>query len=148
MRRSLILVLGLFFAGTLAHGGDANKDDLKLLQGEWKFVERVIDGKKGELEGTWKIVGNEIIYGPDSKVKAVFKIDATKKPKTFDFDHVSKDPKQEQKGILGIYEVDGDTFRLCVVIPGKEVESPKAFESKEGSGHTYTLLKRVKDKEK
>jgi hypothetical protein len=47
------------------------------------------------------------------------------------------------KGVKGIYEIDGDTLRICVAKKGKE--RPKTFESKEGSGHVLTVMKRVKD---
>ena len=96
MSRVVALFLGVFFCSALASSaGDAGEEDLKRLQGKWKFVERIIDGKKGDLDfkGTWMISGNEIIYGPGAKVRAVFKLDATTKPKTFDFDHVAKDGK-------------------------------------------------------
>ena len=128
----------------VSSAGDATKEDLKRMQGKWKFVERIIDGKKVDQKATWTFSGNEIIYGPDSDRRAVLKLDATTKPKTFDFDHVSKDGKIIDK-VLGIYEIEGDTFKICVTIPGKSAARPKAFESKEGSGHTLTVLQRVKD---
>ncbi len=44
--------------------------------------------------------------------------------------------------LLGIYEIDGDTFRACFAKPGKE--RPKDFECKAGSEHTLTVWKREK----
>jgi uncharacterized protein (TIGR03067 family) len=141
----MVFCLGfLFFGAFVSSAGDASKEDLKRMQGKWKFVERIIDGKKGDQKGTWTFSGNEIIYGPDANIRAVLKIDAATKPKTFDFDHVSKDGKVMEK-IMGIYDIEGDTFKICVTIPGKSAARPKAFESKEGSGHTLTVLQRVKD---
>jgi uncharacterized protein (TIGR03067 family) len=148
MKRAAVLLVGLLFLGASVQGaGDATKDDLKRLEGKWKFVERVIDGKKGDLKGTWTITGNKLSYASDSDVWAVLHLDATTKPKTFDFDHDSKDPKKAEKGIKGIYAIDGDTLKVCVAIPGKAKDRPKSFESKEGSGLALTVLKRVKDKE-
>jgi hypothetical protein len=39
-------------------------------------------------------------------------------------------------------EVKGDTHRVCFAAPGKP--RPKAFESKEGSGHMLQTYKRAK----
>jgi uncharacterized protein (TIGR03067 family) len=148
MRRAVALFLGVFLCGALACGAaDAGKktgkEDHKRLLGEWEYVEQIIDGKKVDQKGTWTFSGNQILYGPDAKVHAVFKLDATKRPRTFDFDHVAKDGKIVDK-VLGIYELEGDTLKLCVSIPGKSDARPRAFESKEGSGHTLTVLRRVK----
>jgi uncharacterized protein (TIGR03067 family) len=144
MKQLATFVIGLLSLCSFAYGGgDANKDDLKQLQGKWEFVERIIDGKKGDLKGTWIITGNEISYGPNRIVKAVFKLDTATKPKSIEYDDVSKDPNVvTPKGVKGIYEIDGDTLRICVAKKGKE--RPQAFESKEGSGHVLTILKRVK----
>jgi uncharacterized protein (TIGR03067 family) len=149
MRRAVALFFGFFFCGALASGaGDAGKnagkEDHKRLLGTWKLVERIIDGKKVDQKGTWTFSGNQILYGPDAAVHAVFKLDATKRPRTLDFDHVAKDGKILDM-VLGIYELEGDTLKLCVSIPGKSDVRPRTFESKEGSGHTLTVLQRVKD---
>ena len=41
---------------------------------------------------------------------------------------------------LGIYEVNGDTWKHCFALDKR----PTEFGSKEGSGVTYIVLKRVK----
>jgi uncharacterized protein (TIGR03067 family) len=35
--------------------------------------------------------------------------------------------------VLGVYELDGDEFRICYAPPGKE--RPKDFSAKAGTGH-------------
>src|SRR5436309_1404709 len=112
MKRSAAFLIGLLSLCSFAYGGgDTNKDDLKKLEGKWEFSERIIDGKQGDLKGTWTITGNEITYGPNRIVKAVIKLNATTKPKSLDYDDVSKDPEVvTQKGVEGIYEIDGDTL--------------------------------------
>jgi uncharacterized protein (TIGR03067 family) len=145
MKQALALSLGILLLGAAPRGGgDASKDDLKKLQGKWKAVERIIDGKKIEAQGHWTISGNEITYDTDPDVKAVFKLDAGTKPKSLDFDHIAKDPTKTIKGFKCIYEIVGDTFKLCVQVnEGKD--RPKTFDSKEGSGHNLHVMKRVKD---
>jgi uncharacterized protein (TIGR03067 family) len=103
------------------------------------------NGPSAKATGSWTISGNKIIYSPDSDLWAVLHLDATTKPKTFDFEHNSKDPKKVEKGFKGIYEIDGDTLKVCVAIGSNAKERPKTFESNEGSGTTLTILKRVKE---
>ena len=43
---------------------------------------------------------------------------------------------------LGIYEVDGDTFRSCFASPG--AERPTDFSSKPGEARTVSIWKREK----
>ena len=44
---------------------------------------------------------------------------------------------------LAIYELDGDTMKICANTPGDK-ERPKEFTSKPGSGHINIVLKREK----
>jgi uncharacterized protein (TIGR03067 family) len=71
----------------------------------------------------------------------VRKIDAAKKPKTIDTEVTAGDLKGNT--IQGIYEIDGDTLRVCVVLPGK-CERPTEFSGKAGSGCNLTIYKREK----
>ena len=143
----MLICFGLFFLAAVVNGaGDAGKEELKRLQGKWSVVERIVEGKKADIKLTWTISGNEISFGPEIGVWAVFKLDATTKPKTIDINPVSKlDPKNAGKIIKGIYEIDGDTFKICGPIKAGAKERPTAFESKEGSGVTLMVLIRVKD---
>lgn len=50
---------------------------------------------------------------------------------------------QKGKTIQGIYEIDGDTLRVCVVLPGKG-ERPTEFSGKGGSGCNLTVYERQK----
>jgi uncharacterized protein (TIGR03067 family) len=136
MKRAAAFFLGFVFLGTGVHGaGDAAKQDLKRLQGKWKVVERILDGKKREPSGAWTISGHEISYGPQTVARGVFKLDATTKPRRFDLDLAGLSNK-------GIYQIEGDTLRIC---QGGKEQRPKAFESKPGSKYALTVLKRVKD---
>ena len=65
--------------------------------------------------------------------KGTFKIDPAAMPKAID----SSPAADPSKPILGIYEFDGDTLRVCNAPPGKP--RPSDFEAKAGSGHTLTV---------
>jgi uncharacterized protein (TIGR03067 family) len=68
-------------------------------------------------------------------LKGSVKIDASKSPRAADWSIEGLDMTA-----LGIYQVDGDTWKHCFAL-GKR---PTEFGSKEGSGVTYIVLKRVK----
>jgi len=73
-------------------------------------------------------------------LKAKITLDPSKKPKTIDYqmtDGFTKGKKQ-----LGIYEVDGDTFKSCFGKP--DAERPTDFTSKPGDGRTLSVWKREK----
>ena len=70
--------------------------------------------------------------------KGTFKIDASKKPKTIDFQPAAA----KAQPLLGIYEFDGDAWRICYANPGKE--RPTEFTPKEGTGYTLAVWEREK----
>ncbi len=138
--------------GPRAAAGDdkdeAVKTDRKSLAGTWGTLSFVNDGKKlGDEEAK----GHTVTYDADGKYQALndgkvvfsgtFKVDPAKKPKTID---VTESPKGDDKAkiFLGIYEIDGDTLKVCFAPPGKE--RPTEFSSKTGSGHLLSARKRQK----
>ena len=52
---------------------------------------------------------------------------------------------ENDKTKLGIYELDGDTYKFCLAPAGKP--RPTEFTSKEGSGHSLGVSKREKLKD-
>src|SRR5262249_47235108 len=63
--------------------------------------------------------------------KGTFKVDLTQKPKTIDITFT--EGPEKGKTVLGIYELEGDTYKLCLSL--KDKDRPKEFVSKAGSGH-------------
>ena len=129
-----------------AEENEAVKKDMAQLQGEWLMVSGSADGQpmpdqmlkqmkricKGD-ETTTTMAG-QIFF------KAKITIDPSKKPKTIDYqttDGFTKGQKQ-----LGIYEVDGDTFKASFGKPG--AERPADLTSKAGDGRTLSVWKREK----
>jgi uncharacterized protein (TIGR03067 family) len=126
---------------------EAVKEDRKTLAGTWQAVSYELDGKKApaddlkdvqlvvdaEGKATAKRAGQTFIAGTT-------KIDPTKEPKTIDVSYLEGDIKRQTA--LGIYEVKGDTLRICRAAPAKD--RPTEFSSKPGSGHTLMVYKRAK----
>jgi uncharacterized protein (TIGR03067 family) len=146
MKGKLVLVV----AAGLLLGADKNKDDdskkgQDALEGTWKVTSVETGGQKGGGDEnvviefkkdryTVKLDGNEIEQG-------TFKLDPTKKPKTIDFS-ITKGNDMGKKQ-PGIYDVDGDTLKICVTMPDKD-DRPKEMASKADSQHTLFVLKREK----
>jgi len=66
-------------------------------------------------------------------------IDAAKLPKTLDLSFKSGPEKGNNS--FAIFELDGDTWKLCTTVTGKT--RPAAFSAKPGSGHAHEVLRRV-----
>ena len=143
-RIALILAAGLLVAAQ-APKEDAAKADLAKLQGEWVMTSKTYDGQETPAEDLKAfrrtIAGNKytvtITKGDNVQtVKGTFTLDPTKKPKVID---VKPD---EGEAIKGIYEVDGDTQKLCMA--ALDAERPAEFASKEGTRQSLIVWKRVK----
>jgi uncharacterized protein (TIGR03067 family) len=124
----------------------AVKKDLAQLQGEWSMVSGSADGQPmpEEMLKQMKRVckGDETTTTMAGQVyiKAKITIDPSKKPKTIDYQMT--DGFTKGKTQLGIYEVDGETFKSCFGKPG--AERPADFTSKPGDGRTLSVWKRAK----
>jgi len=124
----------------------AVKKDMGALQGEWSMVSGSADGQPmpDEMRTQMKRVckGDEatVTMGPRVFLKAKFTIDPSKKPKTIDYQMIEGVTKGNTQ--VGIYEVDGDTFRSCFSAPGDP--RPADFTSKFGDRRTVSVWQRQK----
>jgi uncharacterized protein (TIGR03067 family) len=145
MRNSLLPVLVCFLVGA-DKADDAVKKEMKLLEGEWMMV-------SGEREGvafpedTVKSAKRVTKDGETATeidgmlaVKAKFKVDPSKNPKTIDYEIT--DGPAKGMAMIGIYEIKGDDFKACMVMSDKQ--RPTDFTTKEGDGRTISVWKRVK----
>jgi uncharacterized protein (TIGR03067 family) len=149
---TMLLTVAFLFGGPLVLADDtedAFKKELKALAGTWKPVASETDGNKTPEERlkdssmtrdeSGKVVGRRgemiILQG------TVKKIDGTKQPRTVDTEVTAGDFKGQT--ILGIYELDGDTLRVCVTLPGRGGR-PTDFSAGAGSGRNLTVYRREK----
>jgi uncharacterized protein (TIGR03067 family) len=79
--------------------------------------------------------------GPTNKSEFSYKLDPTTKPKSLDVSPV--DGPDKGKFGAAIYDLDGDTLKLCLP-RGATKERPTEFRSPQGSQHGYFVLKRIK----
>ena len=133
-------------AAGLLIAADAPKDqsaksDLNRLQGTWTLISAVRDGKpmaEDEAKRTTIVFTGDRFRFPRETADATsqrgtFRIDPTKRPRQMD----ATSPEGEVA--LGIYEVEGDDYRVCFAPPARcgpppSVPSPAADTSTRSGG--------------
>lgn len=127
------------------------------MDGTWVVVSVVRDPRErgpGEGKGLRCIIAGEKVVaklpGEDKPAGGLLiRIDPTKKPRAIDLwvDESqfgkSVEATFKEPPLLAIYELDGDTLRVCWA-PLEKRERPAEFASKPGSGHSLVVLKRAK----
>lgn len=139
---ALSLVLGLLASSIRA---DDVEKELKKFQGTWAFESVEVAGQKvppEPLKGmTITMEGDKYIVKMNDVVveAASQKIDPSKSPKTMDVT-VTEGPNKG-KVYLAIYEINGDTLKVCFDPEGKK--RPTEFKGDVGS-QTLVVHKRVR----
>jgi uncharacterized protein (TIGR03067 family) len=149
IRSALLIALSAVTCSVtvLAAENPSVTNDLAQLQGTWSMVSGSADGQAmpDEMLKQMKRVckGDETTttMGGQIYLKAKFTIDPSKKPKTIDYQMIDGFTKGKKQ--LGIYEVDGDTFKSCFGAAG--AERPKDFTSQPGDQRTSSVWKREKE---
>jgi uncharacterized protein (TIGR03067 family) len=132
---------------TLVLSLSASGDDAKTatIEGTWLPSSAEIGEKQfpDEVRKSIKLVveGDKYTVTVGDKVdKGTVKLDLKAKPKALDI--TGTEGPNKGKTILGIYERDGDTLRICYDLSGKG--RPKAFETKAGTQLFLVTYKREK----
>jgi uncharacterized protein (TIGR03067 family) len=115
--------------------------DLEKLQGTWTVTTLEVDGNQMPtppgacivIEGSrFQSLGMGAVY--EGKVE----LDTRKSPKHFDL-LFTKGPEKGTRS-LGIYELNGDDWKLCLTVTGST--RPMKFATTPGSGHALETLRR------
>lgn len=122
---------------------EASERELEKLQGEWRTVAVEVDGgavPSWQFENTRLVVaGNRFtlrnpLPDADQRTEGHLRLDPTKVPKELD---LSLD---DSKAIEEIYELEGDTLRVCY--PVRSGRRPKEFKTAPASGLSIVLYER------
>jgi uncharacterized protein (TIGR03067 family) len=122
------------------------KSDLEKLQGAWNIVSLEMEGQKYPPGGSRIVIegGRFVSLNMGAEYEGTVTVDESSSPKTFDlaFDNGPEAGNQA----LGIYELSGDAWKICLALAGKK--RPAEFASKPGTGHALELLERDKGETK
>ena len=133
--RWLILVCFLIISGSACAADD--KQDLEKMKGTWSAEKMVAGGMElpAEFLKEMKFVidGNKIYEKEKKEMAGTIKLDSSKTPKVMDVE------TSDGKKLLGIYEQDGNTLKMCF----GEKDRPKEFKSEQGSETILFVLKRA-----
>lgn len=147
-----ILLLGIMVGpavGQQEPPGDAAKQELRRLQGSWR-VEALEEN--GEKKGAEDLKDRTIFFGGDAFLvrqggkllqMGVLKFDPSKTPKSVNANIIQGGQKGDV--LLGIYERDGDSLKLCMDTRGDA--RPKEFKSEPDSGRVLMICKRLENKD-
>jgi uncharacterized protein (TIGR03067 family) len=118
---------------------ESKKKDLDLLQGTWNVTALEIDGQEisRAMPGDARIVikGDRFTsIGMGPVYEGTLKLDASTNPRQLNM-HFDAGPEKGNTN-LGIYELNGNTWRLCLATRG--TVRPSSFASKAGSGSRPT----------
>ncbi|OWK43342.1 TIGR03067 domain-containing protein [Fimbriiglobus ruber] len=144
MRLAFFVVLTLILSSLPIACGDEPKDD-DAFQGTWLPSTAELAGKMfpDEVRKTIKLVVKDDKYTVTvgkQVDQGTVKRNPTAKPKEIDI--TGTDGPNKGKTILGIYELDGDTLRVCYDLGGKS--RPTEFKTKEGTPLFLVTYKREK----
>lgn len=133
-------------SGLLADDPADLEKELRKFQGAWTIESSVTGGMeipRADLKGFLVIYEGEkhTVKNGDQVIQVgTQKIDPSKSPKTIDVTMLSGPNKGAV--MLGIYEFDGDTLKVCFDSQGKK--RPTEFKSMAGSQNFVNVHKRVK----
>jgi uncharacterized protein (TIGR03067 family) len=145
MRNRWLPILTAALLVAAAPDDGKGKADREKLQGDWKTESFLLNGAPLPKEKqfpdrllTFKDETFSEVRGGKVAVRGTFTLDPSKSPKWLDATFLEGGPKGET--VRGIYELNGDTLRVCVGTP--ETDRPTVFESKPDSGLRLIVYKR------
>jgi uncharacterized protein (TIGR03067 family) len=149
---AVLAIVSLFAAvRSQASDGEAKEEavakELQAFKGTWRMSSKEVDGKKlSEEEIKDVIMTNDgagrgsVRRGDKLLGEATVKLDPTTKPRTIDITFTNVERKGET--LLGIYEIEGDTFRVCCARPADG--RPAEFSARAGSRRILIVYQREK----
>jgi uncharacterized protein (TIGR03067 family) len=141
-----VLCASVAVIGISAASAADSKDDLKAMQGTWRPTSGESAGKAmaGDVLKKTKLVIKDSKYtvtvGEDPD-QGTLKIDASRMPKTMDI--ISTGGANKGRRIQAIYEIDGDTMKICYDLSGKG--RPKEFKTAPGSQLFFAIYRLEKE---
>lgn len=136
---------GLFALALLMARAEARQNEGDEVQGLWKPAEADLGGRKLPEKVLEPLrlelsKGKYTLTGAESPDSGTYTLDDSKKPKAMDVK--GTDGPNKGKTFPAIYEIDGDTLRICYDLAGKE--RPKEFKTARDTKLYLVIYKRDK----
>ncbi|MDR3633424.1 MAG: TIGR03067 domain-containing protein [Isosphaeraceae bacterium] len=135
-QRGTLVVMAVVLLAGAAPEREAEQSDLEKLQGDWKTKSFLLGGgplpkEKQFPDRLMTIKGDSFseFRGGKVAVRGTLKLDSSTSPKHLNATFTQGGPTGET--VRGIYELDGDTLKVCVGTP--DTERPAKFESLSGT---------------
>ena len=144
-----ILALILILAASLTAFAGAASDDAKAVQGTWTPTKAELAGKP-MADDVLKTIslkldeGKYEVFVGDSPDRGTYALDATTNPKSMSIK--GTDGPNKGKTFPAIYELDGDTLRICYDLSGEK--SPTEFKTAAGTKLYLVTYSRKKGRAK
>ena len=140
----LVLVMVVLWLPARA-SGSAEKEDSKMMEGTWLPVEAELAGQKfpDEVLKTMKLTmsdGKYTVKVGEQVDEGTVKLEPAAKPKAMDI--TGTEGPNKGKTILAIYELNGDTLRICYDLAGKK--RPTEFKTVKDTQQFLVSYKREK----
>lgn len=145
---TLLVVMG-GLAGADDPRAEAIKKDRKEIAGTWRAIALEVNGDVAEKQDARKITvvngsdGTWTVLSDDQEIsRGTSTIDPLENPRTIDITVTDGDGAGNL--YLGIYELAGNTRKLCFAPPGEK--RPTDFYSSPGSQHIFVTFEREPEK--
>jgi uncharacterized protein (TIGR03067 family) len=114
------------------------------MEGYWEFVDMEVDGRPYPAamfaNSRMLIDGDRFrMESPEANYEGIFTIDVEAEPHHLDIEFV--EGPEAGNWSYGIFEVDGDRFKICLGLVG--ADRPKKFATSPQSGHALETLRRA-----
>jgi uncharacterized protein (TIGR03067 family) len=145
-----IFVLLILLVASSGHSADTKDPppdpDLQKLQGKWRLTYHSVAGIEETIGVVWELAVKDDKYtlkADNTTTTGTIKLDSSKKPKQMEY--TAENDDDTMGTFIGIYELDGDTYRTCDVEKGKD-DRPTEFKTKAKTGQVVVWKKvKVKD---
>ena len=138
----IAVVVSIFVCQQVYAQDDPEQPEVTELEGTWETVAFVVGGENTEIDRKYlRVVGSSLYYREDDDEgwthEGAFSLDPSAMPAEIDVEI-------ESEIHLGIYELDGDSLRLCFIDP-ESGSRPDRFESTEDYPTYLSVLRRVEE---
>jgi uncharacterized protein (TIGR03067 family) len=136
----------LVLLSTFPPAADPAPGDTEKIQGTWKIVAEVENGRDASADRNAKVrlvfsADRVVLKEADETREATYRLDAAKRPGLIEI--VPADGPFKGRKLAGIYTLEGGSLRICLPTD-PDHEAPADFTSRAGSGRILLTLEREK----